>query len=575
MKIPFPQTELRGTRGGSDTWDDQSAGVIISDEYFGLEKIGTVIDDFNDNSIDLAKWYTYLNAATITETGQRIEINLTPNTVGAEGDLISAGDFTLRSSSVFVTFLQAATPGVDSLFSVQSEPGNRLMWLLTATTAQAYVQDGYSTISSGSSIGITPGASLAFRIREILGRVYFDYSIDGGATWTNSHSESVSNIPWEIGDISALVAAYEYSGTGATTQSVSVFDNFNILAGGGSFSQTCTETIVLNDSVLRTTSRRLTDAIVIVDTVRKLPSRTLIDALTIVDTIRKTSSRSLIDSLTLVDTVAGKITARLFTEAIVLVDTVSKSTSRLITEVVTLVDSIIRTTTRTFTEAIALVDTFAGIKITTKALVESIVLVDTMTKFTSRTITETLILVDTLRRTTTRLFTEAITLVDTVAKAAGRSFTEVISLVDTVAKLTTRRLTEAIVLVDTVIRTTTRRFLEAITLVDTFAFSRILSRSYSETITLADSIAKTTSKVARETITLVDTFLGEIVVLVIKSIGNWILYALTGLNKILKLESKAHTLSTTKQSHMVLLSERSFTVSATKTTHTNRSNTTP
>lgn len=230
MKIPFPQSEIRGLSGGSDTWDDQSAGLILSDEYFGITKIETINDDFNDNSIDLAKWYTYLNAATVTETNQRIEIALTPNTIGAEGDLITLGDFTLRSSSVFVSFLQGATPGVDSLFIVQSAPGNRLMWLLTATTARAYVQNGYSTISSGSSIGITPGASLAFRIREILGTVYFDYSIDAGATWTTSHTEKVSNIPWEIGDISALVAAYEFSGTGATVQNKSIFDNFNVSA---------------------------------------------------------------------------------------------------------------------------------------------------------------------------------------------------------------------------------------------------------------------------------------------------------------------------------------------------------
>lgn len=76
-----------------------------------------------------------------------------------------------------------------------------------------------------------------------------------------------------------------------------------------------------------------------------------------------------------------------------------------------------------------------------------------------------------------------------------------------------------------------------------------------------------------ESISLTDFI--EWILTVPPSIGNWILYALTGLNKIVKFESKAHTLSTTKQSHMLLLSERSFTVSATKTTHTNRSNTTP
>lgn len=344
---------------------------------------------------------------------------------------------------------------------------------------------------------------------------------------------------------------------------------------GGSFSQSCVETLVLVDVTNRTSSRRLTDALTLVDTVQKTTSRILLDALTLVDTTRRTTTRIITETITLVDTVATKITARILFETITMVDVIAKSTSRTITEVVSLVDTIIRTTTRAFTEVISLVDTFAGVKITTKALIESIVLVDTMTKFTSRTISEVLALVDSIRRTTTRTFTDALSLADTVSKTSGKQLTEALSLIDTIAKTTTRRLTETVTMVDTMIRTTTRRFLEAIALVDTFTFSRVIVRTLSESISLVDTIRKTVSKVARETLTLVDTFLGEKIVFVIISIGNWITRSLTGLAKTVKGERKTHAISTSKQVHVLLLSERSFTVSATEISHTNRSNITP
>ena len=570
MKVPFPQIDLpRGISGGSDAWDDVQAGVLLLDDYFNLPLFGDFVDYFNDNNIDSAVWLDW-GGAEVVNVNSQLEMTILSGGGNYQG-METKELYKLTDSSVFVEVKSAGNQALGSLevtFSLFRDTSTKIFFLIAGNNLIAYKKIANSNVYiTQTSYNSTTQKYL--RLREESGVTYWEYSANA-TSWTTLHSEAT---PFPMGAMQLELVAGVYANEATST--LVIYDNINSLPGGGSFSQSCTETIVLNDSSFRTPSKRLIDALVLVDTVRKTPSRTLIDAFTLVDTVRRTTTRTLTDSIALVDTFAGKITARLLSEAISLVDTVSKTTSRTITEAISLVDTIIRTTTRRLTEVITLQDVFAGVKITTKALVETLVLVDTMAKFTSRTISETVILIDTMIRTTTRLFTEAIVVVDTVRKVAGKSLTEAIVLVDSIAKLTTRRLIEAIVVVDTVIRTSTRRFLEAITLIDTFAFSRIIARAFTEALSLTDSIAKTASKVARETITVVDSFLGEVIVLVIKSIGNWIAYSLTGLAKILRFGNKTHTLSTTKQSHVLLLSERSFTVSTTDITHTNRTNKTP
>lgn len=224
-------------------------------------------------------------------------------------------------------------------------------------------------------------------------------------------------------------------------------------------------------------------------------------------------------------------------------------------EAITLVDVITRTSSRQLIEAVVVVDNI--FKTASRPLLEAIIVVDLVSKSTSRTITEAIILVDTVRKTSTRLLTEALVVVDNLSKTSGRT------------------LTEAVILVDTITKTTTRTLTEAITIVDTFAFSRVIARSFIEAITIVDTIRKTVSRRIIESLTIVDTLLSDLITLTIKSIGNWIVYSLLGLNKTVKEERKSHTLSTRKQTHVVLLSQRSFTASATNITTIIRSNKTP
>lgn len=186
-------------------------------------------DNFNDNSIDSGKWATYQNSATVSETNGQIEIAVTANTSGAEGDLYTVDAWDLTTGAVTVNVKQVAYPDVDTLFIVQEVAGDRLMWLVYNTTATAYVQNGYSTISSGSGVSVTPGDNLYFRIREASGTVYFDYSTDGGQNWTNAHTELVSNIPWDITNSKLVLANYEFTASGATTETTSIFDNVNVI----------------------------------------------------------------------------------------------------------------------------------------------------------------------------------------------------------------------------------------------------------------------------------------------------------------------------------------------------------
>lgn len=543
----------------------------ISRRFFGTEAlVESQTDNFNDNSLDTAKWING-GGAQVVEQNQRLEIAST----------LTAGYYEIESQtwqSFYNSFASIKIPnaGNQSIASLEVYPIqilqrgqlNGLFWLITQNVCYA----GYSMSGLGgvfiTNFAYNSSTHLFFRIRESNGITYYDTS--DGSTWTQR--ASIPN-PFKYSQTKPVLQI----GTYAVEISLTTvyFDDYNIGGSGGSFSQSCPETITLVDTTFRTSSRRLTDALTLVDLIAKTTSRTLLDALALVDTVRRTTTRTLLDSLTLVDTFAGKITGRILTDSLTLVDTIAKSTSRTITDAVTLVDTTIRTTTRTLIDSITLVDTFGGFKITIKNLLESVVLVDTMAKFTSRTLADALVLVDTMRRTTTRLLTDSLVLVDTMAKTAGRTLTEAVVLVDTIAKLTTRRLTDALALADTMIRTTTRSLLEAITLVDTFSFSKMVARTYTETIILADSIIKTTSRRITEILSLIDSIITDLIVITPKTIGNWILYSLLGLNKIVKGDSKAHTISTTQTIHVVLLSQRSFTVSASETSNIIRSNTTP
>lgn len=202
----------------------------------------SISDNFDDNSLNATLWGTYTSNGSVTETSQQLHNGITANTSNAEALTYSKSLYNLTGSDAYVNLVQAASPGVDTMFGLQngsSNYGSRMMWLCTPTTCYTYIQLAYANKCTGvdaecSSVSITPGANTYLRIREASGTTYFDYSTNAQSSWTNSYSTSTSALPYAVTSMEVLFDVYEWSSSGGTTNNASYYDNFDIPITAGS-----------------------------------------------------------------------------------------------------------------------------------------------------------------------------------------------------------------------------------------------------------------------------------------------------------------------------------------------------
>ena len=178
----------------------------------------TFSDNFNDNSRDGSKWYEFGNVA---ETNQGLKIT-SSTTTNEYGGYESVNTYDLTNSYVLVQLKDAGVRTVTSheIQLLAFKPWQSIFWLLTGTTLAAYQQiSGVNTQLWSTTYNSATHQWL--RLRESVGRTYWDYSADG-LTWTNAYNQvdtiSVTNLQVNLA-----------AGTWQTesTQVVVVFDNFN------------------------------------------------------------------------------------------------------------------------------------------------------------------------------------------------------------------------------------------------------------------------------------------------------------------------------------------------------------
>lgn len=200
----------------------------------------TISDNFNDNSLDTGIWGYYnlsIPGEAHAEINQMTEMAVAPNTSGSESDLISNSNFNFDETEAHVKIGQVATPGTDTSLILYQNPnyGDRLMWLCSASGCWTYIQDNYVDMCGGtfcsSQSGLVIDADTAFRIKETGGTITFDYSENSGNNWTNSYSTTTANLTFSVNAMYVQLQVYEWSGTGATTEATSTFDEFNTLSG--------------------------------------------------------------------------------------------------------------------------------------------------------------------------------------------------------------------------------------------------------------------------------------------------------------------------------------------------------
>ncbi|QNJ57619.1 hypothetical protein SEA_KEANU_13 [Streptomyces phage Keanu] len=167
-------------------------------------------DDFNDNTIDTAKWPN--NFGTVSETGgaARIEINTGYNAYS------SAKAYILQNSQLIVKVTptvvnDGATEAWFQVLIKSSTEGTDLGFEITISNGNLVVFNRTGYFDPEAAYFLYGAASRWLRIRESGGQVFFDGSPDGH-TWTNRRT--IASPAWiDDGDLEIQLIGHRSNGT--------------------------------------------------------------------------------------------------------------------------------------------------------------------------------------------------------------------------------------------------------------------------------------------------------------------------------------------------------------------------
>ncbi|NLE18453.1 MAG: hypothetical protein GX632_07940, partial [Propioniciclava sp.] len=188
--------------------------------------LDTLTDDFDDGTVDAAKWPSNYNTAGAapTEAGGRAQV---PCDTGFAA-FASGGSYTLADSYALVEMyppaaggaaaeawaqllVTSSTAGTDAIIEVNAVSG-----LLNMAVRASYFDPDAETLT------YDPDEHRWLRIREESGTLYWDTSGDG-ETWTEQRA---ATSPSWVGDADLEVQLISHRDGG--TPDVAEFDNFNL-----------------------------------------------------------------------------------------------------------------------------------------------------------------------------------------------------------------------------------------------------------------------------------------------------------------------------------------------------------
>jgi hypothetical protein len=415
-------------RSDNDTTVDVSIGassvpiVGISVEIAAsaaIPAIGTLSDNFNDNSIDGTKWTSFhTGTSTIAETGG--EAVATPGsstaTVGYAGyTSLNSYDLTGDAAYIKVATNVNAAAGAQSYFKLSKDSSNVVQWIYENGTLkpQKTVAGTTSDITAGVTYNSTTHAW--WRIRESSGTTFFDYSSDG-SSWTN-HT-SLSN-PFTITAVKVEFAAGTYQSV--ASPGAAHYDNFN-MPGSTAYTQPLTASMTPTGAFTKQARKPLTGSLPLSGVLAKKAIRAFTASMTPRGVLAKktirgltgslglsgilTASHVVIKSLTASMTPVGTLTRRAgkalsgslplsgvlskrtkhsFTAAMTPVGALAKKTARSLSGSMT-PSGLITGTAHKFTKALTGAMTPVGVlaRKTNKALSGSLPLSGVLNKFTSK-----------------------------------------------------------------------------------------------------------------------------------------------------------------------------------------------
>jgi hypothetical protein len=206
--------------------EDSTERTIWSEWWFTPNFAPTAIsltDDFNDNSIDVAKWNAITpGSGRYAETNQRLEV--TSHTVSGTYDgLYSVNTYNLTDKMVYVQLTDAGNQSIVSLQAIlklYSSSSNALVMFVGNGIIAAQDQIGGTYVVRNTAT-YNSTTHKWIRIAEFGGRTYWQYSADN-ITWYTLYSKATPI---------AVTALYVELSTGIwqteTLTSVVKFDNLN------------------------------------------------------------------------------------------------------------------------------------------------------------------------------------------------------------------------------------------------------------------------------------------------------------------------------------------------------------
>jgi hypothetical protein len=189
--------------------------------------ISTLQDNFNDNSIDTAKWYTGISGGSITETNN--ELQFTTATGGTEStfDTLDPTLYDFTGSRVSIKLVDAGiVANLSSYFILPltlftGDWAHQLNWFIIKSGGNWYIRTNYDATNYTSNIYNSTDYRY-ISIEETGGTTYWKKS-PNGINWTTEYS--IAN-PMVVTSVRFQIKFYSTAEATTTTAKV---DDFNIL----------------------------------------------------------------------------------------------------------------------------------------------------------------------------------------------------------------------------------------------------------------------------------------------------------------------------------------------------------
>jgi hypothetical protein len=200
-----------------------AAGSLALD--YTTPSMGSLIDNFDDNSLDAAKWLN-LGGTNVTESGSAL--NIISGTTSAYFGIVTIGSqvYDLTGTSFISNVSTAGNQAIPTLEvypnKLTVDASNDLRTMIKVGTVYAQKNVAASVTSLGS-VAYNSATMKWFRVRESAGTTYWDYSLNQ-ESWTNI-----------VGTTNPLAVTSLYpqilAGNSATigTSGTAIIDNVNYL----------------------------------------------------------------------------------------------------------------------------------------------------------------------------------------------------------------------------------------------------------------------------------------------------------------------------------------------------------